>query len=1168
LASVPTARSAKAARAPRISPAPPKPRARAEKPRVAVNAASADYGRLPISFEANRGQTDAHALFLARGAGYALFLAETEAVLSLRGRASDASAALHLQWLGANTAPRVAGLEQQTGRSNYFIGGDPARWRTDIPNYTRVRYENLYDGIDLVYYGNHEQLEYDLVVAPGGDVAPARLNVAGARAVRLARNGDLVLQLAGGEMRWLRPVAYQEVNGARTAVPARYVLKGGAVGFAVAAYDARLPLVIDPVLNYSTYLGGAAADEGHAIAVDQNGNAYVAGYTESLNFPGTSSLPCQSVSDPKNPCGGRDAFVAKLDATGGALVYATYIGGGGADEARGIAVGPLGDVYLTGKAGAAGNEFPRTPSAAQAIYGGGASDAFVLQLNASGNALVYATYLGGLGNDEANGLALDANGSVYVAGTGGAAVTPGTFNTLPNGGAFVAKFAAGGALVYNSDFGGFNADSGAAVAVDAAGDAYVVGATLSPNFPTTPGAFQTTHHGSNDAYVLKLNAAGTALVYATMLGGTSNDVGTSIAVDAGGRAYVGGALSAVTAPGGDFPATAGAFQEMVQGSNDGFVSVLNPGGSALDYSTYLGGAGSDGINALALDAAGIVHVAGVTGSTNFPTTTAALDTSLGGSQDAFVARLRPDGTDADAGPNDPSDLLFATYLGGGGAEIAFALAADAGGSSYVTGLTQSFASAPFPLAHPLQATNGGIRDAFVSKIGGSDRDAPTTVATTAPQANAAGWYNADVNVSLDATDNAGGSGVRDITYSASGAQTSPQTVVSGAHASITLNVEGETTLAFYATDNAGNVEAAQALLVRIDRSAPVVTCGGTDGAWHASDVSIGCTAADNVSGLDNAADASFTLTTSVPAGTEDADAATGSRAVCDAAGNCVTTGPVASNKIDKKAPSVNCGSADGAWHANDVSIPCTSSDGGSGLANASDAGLALTTSVPNGTETANAATNSRNVADVVGNTTTVGPVAGNMVDKKGPSVTISVPVNGGSYQLNQAVAASYACADGGSGVASCTGTVPSGGALDTASVGVKTFTVHATDQTGHTTTQSVTYSVGYDVCLLYDETKAHKSGSTIPIKLQLCAGGANISSPAIVVTALGTIRLSDYAPGEVEDAGQANPDDNFRYTGGSYMFNLKTTGLSTGTYALSFRVGADPRTHAATFQIK
>ena len=277
LAVAPAARSAKAARAPRTRPVPAKPRARAEKSRAIAPNASADYGRLPLSFEVNRGQTDARALFLARGAGYALFLTETDAVLSLRGRAANTTDALRLHWLGANPAPRVAGLKQQTGQSNYLIGDDPTRWHTGITNYAQVRYENLYDGIDLVYYGNHEQLEYDLVVAPGGDVARARLSVAGTRPARLARNGDLVLQLAGGEMRWLRPIAYQEAGGVRKDVPARYVLKGGEVGFEVAAYDARLPLIIDPVLNYSTYLGGAAADEGHAIAVDQNGNAYVAG---------------------------------------------------------------------------------------------------------------------------------------------------------------------------------------------------------------------------------------------------------------------------------------------------------------------------------------------------------------------------------------------------------------------------------------------------------------------------------------------------------------------------------------------------------------------------------------------------------------------------------------------------------------------------------------------------------------------------------------------------------------------------------------------------------------------------------------------------------------------------------------------------------------------------
>ncbi len=368
-----------------------------------------------------------------------------------------------------------------------------------------------------------------------------------------------------------------------------------------------------------------------------------------------------------------------------------------------------------------------------------------------------------------------------------------------------------------------------------------------------------------------------------------------------------------------------------------------------------------------------------------------------------------------------------------------------------------------------------------------DQTPPSTTASLSSTPNGAGWNNSNVTLSLAASDGEGGTGVREITYSASGAQVLPQTTAPGASATLAMTAEGVTTVAFYATDNAGHREESKTFTIKIDKSAPTVTCAPADGSWHADNVLLPCTASDALSTLADGADASFSLTTSVPAGAETANALTGSRQVCDLAGNCFAAGPVTGNKVDRKAP----------------------------------------------------------------------------------EIMLASPAQGSSYSLGQAVAAGYTCSDGGSGVSNCAGTVASGSPLNTASIGVQTFAVQATDAAGNTANASAVYTVGYGVCPQFDQTKAHKSGSTIPIKLQLCdANGNNLSSPNIAVTALGTLKLSDYAPGEVEDAGNSNPDDNFRLTGDIYHFNLKTTGLPTGTYVLVFRAGNDALTRSVQFQIK
>ena len=485
------------------------------------------YGKLPLSFEANQGQTDRRVKFISRGPGYTLFLNSTEAVLSLSSpqssqraqrmtpnflSASSAPSAvndpnpqstvLRMKLVGANPHPEVVGLEELPGKSNYFIGNDPAKWRTNVPTYARVQYKDVYPGVDLVYYGNQRQLEYDLIVAPGADPGAITLSFEGVERLRIDAQGDLVLDTSGGEIRQHKPLVYQEVDGVQREISGAYVLNGGRqVGFEVAAYDASKPLIIDPVLSYSTYLGGSRSDAGFGIAVDASGNAYVTGFTGSTDFPTASPLQPAFGGGPSFG----DAFVTKVSASGNALVYSTYLGGSDDEFGEHIAVDASGNAYVTGLTDS--TNFP-TASPFQAAFGGN-RDAFVTKLNAAGNTLVYSTYLGGSADDDSRGIAVDAAGNAYLAGFTGSPNFPTASPIQPaNAGgtdAFVTKLnAAGNALVYSTYLGG--TESGRGIAVDASGNAYVTGQTNSTNFPTV-NPFQATKAGSSDAFVAKITVA-------------------------------------------------------------------------------------------------------------------------------------------------------------------------------------------------------------------------------------------------------------------------------------------------------------------------------------------------------------------------------------------------------------------------------------------------------------------------------------------------------------------------------------------------------------------------------------------------------------------------------------------------------------------------------------
>lgn len=690
---------------------------------VLATAALADGGlaarlaALPLAFEPNVGQTAAGVDFLARGPGYTILLSGRGARLALRSPRGDGEL-LQMSVTGAASTPRAVGGEPLPGVSNYFVGRSPDAWRTGIRQLARVRYESVYPGVDLVYYGTQGELEYDFVLAPGADVGRIRLAYSGSRGLRL-EGGDLVIALSGGELRHRAPAAYQDRTRGREAVAVRFRLLGpDEVGFEVDAYDRSRPLVIDPVLSYSTLWGGSMWDTPEGVGVDATGAVYLAGSTQSVDLPLAGS-PLQGTFG-----GSIDTFVAKVSPAGDALVWATFLGGSGSDAAKGLLLDVGGAPIVVGRTGSA--NFPVTPGALQATLHGG-FDVFVAKLS-TGGALVASTLYGGAGDDFGEAMELGPGGTLFLTGGTGSsdlplAGTPVQSTLHGSDDAFVARLGSSlSSLVYATYLGGSGSDTAYAVAVDGPGNAYVFGVTRSTDFPTAGTPFQGANKGNRDAFVAKLNAAGSALVYSTYLGGTLEEETTSIAVDASGQAVVAG-----TTYSPDFP-TGTPYQASLRGSADGYVARLNAAGSGLVFSTYLGGTGVDGVNALEVDGTGNLHVVGFTSSPDFPMAGGPLQGTYGGGDwDIFVARLGPAG----------ATLAWSTFLGGSLVDYASALTLDASGAVYLVGETNS---PNFPLAGtPFQTTVRGKTDAFVAKLGsGSSGGPPTAAFTWAPTAPAVG----------------------------------------------------------------------------------------------------------------------------------------------------------------------------------------------------------------------------------------------------------------------------------------------------------------------------------------------------------------------------------------------------------------------------------------------
>jgi len=712
---------------------------------------NSNYGNAPLMFEANQGQTNSQVKFLSHGSGYSVFLTAGGMVLALRtsettspavasvapsrdnkkpSRVSSIrqmertskeakSAVIAIDVVGAATNPTIVGEEALSTKVNYFIGQDPNKWRRNVPTYGKIRYRNVYPGIDLVYYGNNHRVEYDFDLAPGADAANIQFAVKGADGLTVDSEGNLVLAKGASELRFQTPLLYQEIKGIRARVPGKYVLRDSThVGFEVGSYDTTEPLVIDPVLVYSTFLGGSSDDFSNGIAVDSTGDAYVVGLTDSPNFPLAS---IGSYSDTQFRM-----FLTKLNSNGSNLLFADYFGGTSAsDEAAGVALDSSGNAYVTGVT--TSSDFPVVNAFQSALAG--SEDAFLVKFSADGSSIIYSTYLGGstltyIGGSTSqfgNAVSVDPAGEAIVAGVTMATNFPTTNAYQSSASAdqfgdwgeygFVTKFAPNGAsLVYSTYLAGSTLNTSTCsgcfpdseilgVVSDASGNAYITGFTTTTDFPVTPGAFTTTSPGyylSDVGFVSKLTSSG-GLAYSTYLGGLTSSFLNAIAVDSTGSAYVTGYDIANDS----FPiVTTNICDPSAASCNGAVIAKLNPAGSSLVYSTFLGTSNNMAGQAIQVDASGDAFIVG--SAVQFDLSNPI--EGYAGNGDVVVAEIDSTAT----------SLLMATFLGGQGWEAATSLALDSNGAVYVSGETQSL---DFPVTQSaFQTMWGGQTDLFVAKI--------------------------------------------------------------------------------------------------------------------------------------------------------------------------------------------------------------------------------------------------------------------------------------------------------------------------------------------------------------------------------------------------------------------------------------------------------------------
>jgi hypothetical protein len=663
--------------------------------------AAARQPQLPAFFAENHGQAPAGVRFVMRRPTGTAFFSDGGVTIALAGRS------LGIRFVGCSPRSVIEGRDKLRAAGNFFEGSDPGKWRSDVPLFGKLVYRELWPGIDAVYSTSSEAFKSEFRVAKGADPGLIHWSYGPRVRVEVESDGSLAVRAGGQVVRETAPVIYQEIGGERVEVKGAYtVAGGGVVGFRLGKYDQSHELVIDPVIVFTSLLGGSSQDEATAVAADPDGNLVVAGWTSSTNFP------AMAASQQAQFGGSVDAFVAKFGGNGSYLIFCTFLGGNGDDRAMGVAVDGAGDIYLTGHTASA--NFPVLFAVQPRLSG--SEDAFVTKLNPSGSKLVYSTYLGGSNVESGNAIAVDAYGSAYVGGDTSSANFPvvGGVSTTNQGGqdGFITKLTpAGTAIVYSTYLGGAAADHLGAIAVNSAGNAFVTGSTFSVNFPVSH-AVQPTTGGNEDAFVTELLPGGNAFVFSTYLGGSSGyaglpEQGQAIAVDSAGNIYVAGTTSSL-----NFPVTAlSALQPtFVGGNQDGFLTQYSSGGQSINYSSFVGGSGLDYMNGIAVDAFGYVTVAGETSSFDFPNVRAT-QKQLNGNYDAFVTKFLFSGATC--------TLINSTFLGGSGADTASGVALNRTGDALIAGFTGSY---DFPIVIPpsstkaFQTANVGLTNAFVAKI--------------------------------------------------------------------------------------------------------------------------------------------------------------------------------------------------------------------------------------------------------------------------------------------------------------------------------------------------------------------------------------------------------------------------------------------------------------------
>ena len=660
-------------------------------------------GKLDLSFEPNNGQFPSNIKFVSRGLNNSVIFNQDKIVFRFPDLSSAGEKAqtkndsdcrkternkilgcsrqmrnkvnfaneLTMNLVGSKRTSKIEGAEKLAGTINYFVGNNSKNWHSGIPTYRKVVYHSVYSGIDQEFYGTEKDLEFDFIVAPGANPEVIEIKFKGQKKINIGEQGDLLFQMKTAEYVQLhKPIAYQTVNGAKQTISAEYEVKpNGHVRLKVGEYDRRLPLVIDPVLSYSSYLGGSGVDSAYGIAADADGNVYVTGVMNSNEFTNLE---------------GTNVFVAKLNADGTQRTYLTIIAANGDESGLDIYADADGSAYVTGVTSSP--NFPQV-NASQPGFGGGEEDGFIAKLSPTGSALTYSTYIGGTGYDAGFGITADSSGIAYVTGY----TESSEFSSIPGSNAFVAKIAASGSeRLYLSILGGDADDVGNSIAVGQDGSVYVAGSTNSPNF-TTANAMQPVNAGSRDGFFAKVNPVGSGLTYSTYFGGSGNDQISDIAINATGEIF---AVGTTNSP-----------ELSTLGGRDVFVGKFSANGNERVFMAILGGGSDDTGQSIALDSSGSIFVTGSTSSSNF-TKANALQENLAGSQDAFVAKLNPLG----------SSLIFSTYLGGLGEDLGYGVAVDNQGGAYVTGSAKSNnLGGQFPY--------GGNGDAFVQKITDSSRRA-------------------------------------------------------------------------------------------------------------------------------------------------------------------------------------------------------------------------------------------------------------------------------------------------------------------------------------------------------------------------------------------------------------------------------------------------------------